>query len=150
MSNQGQFDQSAANDAGYAAGAVRKSILHLIWISNQSRHSFDPVSCPMSPLSSIIEAKTLRPEGDADRAGQDVSRDAQDVENVPGDVGRDVENAPSELGQGLKDAASFVGDKIGGVQGDASRAKGDVNNFDNSMDQSYDQGDAQGQQQGGF
>lgn len=41
-------------------------------------------------------------ENDADRAGQDVRQDAQDVENVPGDVGRDVENAPAEMGNDVK------------------------------------------------
>ncbi|KAK5713750.1 hypothetical protein LTR17_017517 [Elasticomyces elasticus] len=108
---QGEYDQSAAQDAGYAAG---------------------------------------RAEGEYNDARQDVSQDEQSLENIPGDVGRDaeqgfdstvqgVENVPSDIGGAFKGAADWVGSKIGGVEGDASRAEGDVQNFDNSVDQSYDQ-----------
>ena len=63
---------------------------------------------------------------------------------------RDVDNAP-------KGIASWIGEKIGGVEGDANKAEGDVrgaegdvSNFDNRVDQSYNQGQQQGEQQGGW
>ncbi|KAI9663022.1 MAG: hypothetical protein M1821_008069 [Bathelium mastoideum] len=118
--SQGNYDQNAAQDAGYAAGAV---------------------------------------EGDYDRAGQDVRRDEQDVENVPGDIAQsadnagrdavqDVKDAPSDVGGAIEGAAKWVGDKIGGVEGDGRRAENDVQQFDQGVDNSYDQGENQGRQQG--
>ncbi|KAK0312198.1 hypothetical protein LTR29_009254 [Friedmanniomyces endolithicus] len=115
MSN---YDQGAAQDAGYAAGAA---------------------------------------EGDYNQAGQDVRQGEQSIENAPADVGRDaeqgvdngvrdVENVPSDIGGGMKGAADWIGSKVGGVEGDTSRAEGDVSGFDNSMDQSYNQGEQQGRQ----
>ncbi|KAK0321814.1 hypothetical protein LTS16_013056 [Friedmanniomyces endolithicus] len=115
MSN---YDQGAAQDAGYAAGAA---------------------------------------EGDYNQAGQDVRQGEQSIENAPADVGRDaeqgvdngvrdVENVPSDIGGGMKGAANWIGSKVGSVEGDTSRAEGDVSGFDNSMDQSYNQGEQQGRQ----
>ncbi|KAK0963943.1 hypothetical protein LTR91_018748 [Friedmanniomyces endolithicus] len=116
MSN---YDQGAAQDAGYAAGAA---------------------------------------DGDYNQAGQDVRQGEQSIENAPADVGRDaeqgvdngvrdVEDVPSDIGRGgLKGAADWIGSKVGGVEGDTSRAEGDVSGFDNSMDQSYNQGEQQGRQ----
>ncbi|KAL9095290.1 MAG: hypothetical protein Q9165_002546 [Trypethelium subeluteriae] len=118
--SQDNYDQNAAQDAGYAAGAV---------------------------------------EGDYDRAGQDVRRDEQDVENIPGNVEQGVDNAgrdavqdvkdvPSNIGGAIDGAAKWVGDKLGGVEGEGRRAEGDVQNFDQNVDNSYDQGENQGRQQG--
>jgi hypothetical protein len=98
---------------------------------------------------------------DYNDARQDVNRGEQDIANAPADLGRDaqqgfdntvqgVKDVPSDLGGAVKGAADWIGDKVGGVQGDARRAEGDVNNFDNSVDQSYNQGEQQGQQQGGW
>lgn len=84
-------------------------------------------------------------EGDYNRADQDVQRDEQRVENIPGDVGQDVKDIPSDMGKMVEGAAQFIGDKIGGVQGDARRDENDVNQFDQGVDNSFQQGEQQGQ-----
>ena len=144
------YDQNAAQDAGYAAGAVGK-LLHL------GRLHW----CPQLFLLHPVSASTLRKrlihvaEGDYDRAGQDVGRDEQAVENVPNDVSQGVgdavqgiKNAPSDLGNAVESAASWVGDKIGGVEGEGRRAEGDAQQLDQNVDNSYNQGENQGRQQG--
>lgn len=94
-------------------------------------------------------------EGEYDRAGQDVRRDEQAVENVPndmaqgvGDAVQDVKDAPSDLGNVVDKAASWVGDKFGGAENEGRRAESDVQQFDQNVDNSYDQGENQGKQQG--
>ena len=98
-------------------------------------------------------------EGDYDRAGQDVRRDEQAVENAPGDAVRDVDNAgrradqdvkdiPSNIGSAVEGAASWIGDKFGGVENEGRRAEGDAQQFDQNVDNSYNQGENQGRQQG--
>ena len=91
-------------------------------------------------------------EGDYDRVGQDISRDARDVENAPGNAERDVkqgvEDVPSDVSGGVRDAASWVGDKLGGAENEGRRAENDVNQFDQNVDNSYDQGEQQGKQSG--
>ncbi|TKA69241.1 hypothetical protein B0A55_04266 [Friedmanniomyces simplex] len=108
MSNQGEYDQSAAQDAGYAAGRAEGDYNDARQGVNQDEQSIENVP-------------------------GDVGRDAeQGIDNsVQG-----VENVPSDIGGAMKGAADWVGSKVGGVEGDTNRAEGDVSNFDNSVDQS--------------
>lgn len=77
------------------------------------------------------------------------------VENIPEDVGRaaeqgvdntvqDVENVPNDIGNMVDGAAKWIGDQIGGVEGEERRAENDVNQFDQNVDNSYQQGEQQG------
>jgi len=120
--NDQQFDQQAANNAGYEAG---------------------------------------RMEGDYDRDRNDVDRDVNRVEDAPENFARDtrqdfdggvqdVEDAPSDMAGAVEGAAKWIGDKFGGVEGDAQRADGDVNQFDANIGSSFTQGQQQGEQQEGW
>jgi hypothetical protein len=96
------YDQDAAQDAGYAAGAVGK--LYTIRLA--------------LALAFLAFTKLRLIEGDYNRADQEVQRDEQRVEDAPENAARDaeqgfdntvqgVENVPSDIGSGIKDAASW-------------------------------------------
>ena len=57
----------------------------------------------------------------------------QNVENIPNDVGNMVENA-----------AKWIGDKIGGIEGEGRRVENDINQFDQNVENSYEQGEQEG------
>lgn len=98
---------------------------------------------------------------DEQDVGNDFRRDAQDVENFPENVEQrvdqgfdntvnDVLDAPQDLGDALEGAARWVGDKIGGIEGDGRRAENDVDRFGDRIDNSFDSGEQQGRDQGGW
>lgn len=95
-------------------------------------------------------------EGDYNRAEQDIRRDEQEVENIPENVAnateegfdnavQDVEDIPSDIGSMVKEAANWIGDKIGGIEGEGRRAENEVNQFDQSVENSFDQGEQEGE-----
>lgn len=98
-------------------------------------------------------------ENSYDNARQDVREDAQRVEALPDDAARAAErgydntvdavkNAPSELSNAVSGAAKWLGDKIGGVEGEGRKAEESVDRFGQGVENSYDQGEQQGRQQG--
>ncbi|KAK3074550.1 hypothetical protein LTR53_002904 [Teratosphaeriaceae sp. CCFEE 6253] len=86
-----EYDQSAAQDAGRAAGRAGQSIRELLCPAHLKRNTDPPR------------------RGDYNDARQDVNRDEQSVENIPGDVGRDAEQGFNSAEQDVENAPSDVG-----------------------------------------
>ncbi len=56
----------------------------------------------------------------------------------------EVENIPDDIGNMVKDAANWIGDKIGGIEGEGRRVENDVNQFDQGVENSFEQGEQEG------
>ena len=131
-----------------------------------------PLSLPPTVALFARAPLTHPPEEGYDNARNDINRDEQEIENFPSNearraeqgfdnIGRDadqgfnnavqgIENAPQDIGSAFEGAAKWIGDKIGGVEGEGRRVEGDVDRFGDNMQNSYDQGQQQGEQQGGW
>lgn len=58
---------------------------------------------------------------------------------------QDVEDIPSDIGNMIEGAANWIGDKIGGIEGEGRRVENDVNQFDQGVDNSFEQGEQEGE-----
>lgn len=152
---QGDYDQNAARDAGYAAGAVGKLSFRLLGTRLDSLGPLLTFSLTEGDYNRVDNAVNSEEQN----IGNDFRRDEQAVENAPENAARDVEqgfdntvqgveNVPSDIGDGIRGAASWIGDKFGGAENEARNAENDVSQFDQGVDNAYNQGEQQGEQQG--
>ncbi|KAF2772210.1 hypothetical protein EJ03DRAFT_325037 [Teratosphaeria nubilosa] len=106
MSDQSDFDNNAAQDAGYAAGHVEGDFAQAGQDVRQDEQSVEDI-----------------PSDIGNAAEKGFSSAVQGAQDVPGDICKAVEGA-----------AGWVGDKMGGAESDVNQAEGDVQQFDQSME----------------